>query len=141
MGKRQQRPSSLMLRRLLAIWNIMPICRRGHGDPRGSYLGTLEPVHHPSTGWRHTHDRAAAYDVNRHRNRNPKIDRYKGSNTTQRKVALITCCNSEADFSRIPLESHWEATNRFVASLVYSSVGVWGALNPSVNDPLVPGEC
>ena len=43
----------------------MSIRRRGHGDPRGSCLETLEPVHHPSSGWRHTYDRAPARDVNR----------------------------------------------------------------------------
>ena len=92
----------------------MPICRRGHGDPRGSCLGTLEPVHHPSSGWRHTYDRAATHDVNRHRDRNPKIDRYEGSNTTQRKVALITCFDSETGFSGNPLERHWVAANRLL---------------------------
>ncbi len=83
----------------------MLICRRGHGDPRGSCLGTLEPVRHPSTGWRHPYDRVPAPDVNRHRGRIPKIDCHRGSNATRREIALIMYCDRELGVSGNQLES------------------------------------
>ena len=71
----------------------MSIRRRGHGDPRGSCLETLEPVHHPSSGWRHTYDRAPARDVNRR-----KRWSWKDSNVAYNQTEQPTGRGREAGF-------------------------------------------